>query len=266
MRIRFSRVLTNDGLGVGDLLVYQHQGRARIPFPDECAGFLYYHRVPHAPPLEGSIRLRVTPDNAPWSLQRGRDLLLPSGNPWQIILLQIASRKQYTGMSAQLLAENLVTQQQLTSCRSLFGYAKTLPENILFRLSQQFVVDLSSNIRLTVVGKALHSICWDLFGIRPENKARFPWAGSALVRFEPSTSPEHSGRRVVFLRVLRIITPVSPRFQHRMLKPEEGKLLAVSPPGGGSKPWSYDIDAHRRAPKCSTHAIALGDLWDNGWF
>ncbi|KAJ6462442.1 hypothetical protein C8R45DRAFT_1026787, partial [Mycena sanguinolenta] len=75
----------------------------------------------------------------------------------------------------------------------------------------------------------------------------YPWAGSAVARFEPSANSEHAGRRVVCLRIVRIVTPVSctvNRYKGQVVKPEEGQLLTRSLHGPAPAPWSYDIDAH----------------------
>ncbi|KAJ7135707.1 hypothetical protein C8R44DRAFT_729270 [Mycena epipterygia] len=82
-----------------------------IPFPAHSRGFLYYHSVPLERPLEGSLRFRVTPDNTPSSFSRGQDLLCPWGTPWQIMLPQIAGRFIYSRIRAQLLDENLATEE-----------------------------------------------------------------------------------------------------------------------------------------------------------
>ncbi|KAJ6566755.1 hypothetical protein B0H19DRAFT_713692, partial [Mycena capillaripes] len=69
-------------------IVYSQDNHQRAPFPPQSSGFLYYHKNPSALPMEGSVRLRVTPDKEPSSFSRGQDLLIPSGCPWQIILPQ----------------------------------------------------------------------------------------------------------------------------------------------------------------------------------
>ncbi|KAJ7844832.1 hypothetical protein B0H13DRAFT_1546052, partial [Mycena leptocephala] len=66
----------------------------------------YYHRDPHATPLEGSLRFRVTADKDTAAFH---DLLLPSGCPWQIILPQLACRSNYSRILNELLEQKLVT-------------------------------------------------------------------------------------------------------------------------------------------------------------
>jgi hypothetical protein len=83
--------------------------------------------------------------------------------------------------------------------------------------------------------------------------------GSAVARFEPSTSPQYSGRRVIHLRIIKIVTPVSARGepQTSLLRPEAGQLLS-RPRAEGPEPWAYDIDASD-----ISLATALRALWDN---
>ncbi|KAF8161936.1 hypothetical protein K438DRAFT_1618773 [Mycena galopus ATCC 62051] len=247
------------------VLYYKTAGSSRSPpFPNGCAGFLYYHRDPDAASLEGSVRFRVTGDPAPSSFHRGKDLLLASGYPWQAMLLQIACRQQYAGIREHLVAENLITEQQVSSCRSLFAPGKrykTNTETTLFRLSQEFMVNFRE-ILLTVIGdEALYPLRLLPFRVYRHRKAQHPWVGSAIVRFEPSTDPEHRGRRVICLRFVRIVTPISwtwEGFKRRIVEPAEGELLNVSFRGGVPKPWSFDLDARE-----SSNTAGLRRLWDS---
>ncbi|KAF7368337.1 hypothetical protein MVEN_00155100 [Mycena venus] len=244
------------------LLCYERHQRLDLPFPDRSSGFLYYHRDRHAAPCEGSIRLRVTSDDDPSSFSDGQDLHLLSGCPWQIILPQVACRRNLSRFRDQLLEESLVTEQQIAQCRRVFGDRKRiLPETTLFRLAQEFPVSFTSGIYLTVVGEETHSFSFqEIFGVIYHGKRTFPWAGSALARFEPSARPEHLGRRVVHLRITKIVTPVSCNFEAsigRMMKPAEGELLNVFRHGPNPEPWAIDIDNTR-----SPAAPALRVLWE----
>ncbi|KAJ7663398.1 hypothetical protein DFH06DRAFT_987072 [Mycena polygramma] len=230
-----------------------------VPFPPHSSGFLYYHRTPNAAPLEGSIRLRITPDPTPSSFQIGHDLSLPSGVPWQLLLLQLASQKLRTRFCDQLVDENLVPPQQLAKCRAL---PSTLiyPPLTLFRLDQPFPLNFGSTILLTLVGHALHKLRLCLFYADKDGAQCHPWTGSAVARFEPSTLPEAAGRRVVHLRIVKITTPVlcnlEKNYTVRLTKPEEGQLL-LRRSGDAETPWAYDIDA-----KNSDTSLAFRALWD----
>ncbi|KAJ6487645.1 hypothetical protein C8R45DRAFT_827249 [Mycena sanguinolenta] len=230
-----------------------------IPFPEKCHGFLYYHQDQHAAPLEGSLRFRVTANNAPSSFDLGRDLLSPLGSPWQIILPQLIIGNQYTRIHDQLLNEKLVTPDQLSRCRELFGEEPRIsPHLTLFRLSQEFPVNFTTpSIKLDIVGPSgLHKLEYILFS----RKNHVPWNGSAIVRFEPSTSPEYAGRRVLHLRILRIVSPVSTIVKEDskplLVKPEEGQLLTLFRDNVPSV-WAYDVDS-----ATNKTANALRALWD----
>ncbi|KAJ7675282.1 hypothetical protein B0H17DRAFT_1081354 [Mycena rosella] len=90
-----------------------------IHFPDHTRGFLYYQSEPHARPLEGRLRFRLTPDRSPSSFSDGKDLPSRRGIAWQILLVQIACPVSHAGIAAQLLHENMVTEDQLARCREL---------------------------------------------------------------------------------------------------------------------------------------------------
>ncbi|KAJ7110636.1 hypothetical protein C8R44DRAFT_261875 [Mycena epipterygia] len=134
-----------------------------------------------------------------------------------------------------------------------------LPQYTLFRLDSLFSVNFSSRIHLTTVGDELHPSVLSPFEERKHNtKQYFPWSGSAIARFEPSTRDEHAGYRMLHLRIVKIIEPVIftvEGYNGRMLKPE-GKLLTVSFRGGVPEPWTYGIDIEG---KCS---VGLRALWD----
>src|ERR1700734_2418555 len=73
--------------------------------------------------------------------------------------------------------------------------------------------------------------------------------GSALVRFERSTLPDHKGTRTLVLRFLKIITPVKcvvPLYDGYIRCPKEGELHWRS-----SKmdqlAWSVNIDKSKNA-------------------
>ncbi|KAJ7724404.1 hypothetical protein B0H16DRAFT_324819 [Mycena metata] len=223
-------------------------------FPDDCAGFLYYHRESGAAPLEGGIRFRHTKDHRPSSFPGGHDLLLPSGAPWELILPQL-TRPTYRRLADQLLRENLVTTDQLDLCHRIFTpMGHILAPLIIFRHTQTFPVNFGGPIRLTVVGpRALHLFISEPFGQTSSNLVkRFPFAGSAIVRFELSAM---DGRRILHLRIVKIITPfvcTDNKYKGRVVQPEEGQLFSR----GGDRPWKFDLDGPSRA------AAAFRVLWN----
>ncbi|KAJ7756572.1 hypothetical protein B0H16DRAFT_686877 [Mycena metata] len=216
-------------------LGYFQANNGALPFPDHCAGFLYYHRAPNAAPLEGSLRFRIAADATQSSFSRGQDLLLPSGMPWQRLLPQLA-RPYSKALAGQLLRDNLVTAQQISKCREIFGDA-VHSSLMLFRLDQEFPVNLGSDeFKLAVVGESLHKIRVPTPSIAPDV------FGSLIVRFEPSTV---DGRRVVHMRVIKIVTPVVcplRQFSRQIVEPKEGQLLVVTRRGYHPRPWTYDLD------------------------
>ncbi|KAJ7110633.1 hypothetical protein C8R44DRAFT_985797 [Mycena epipterygia] len=248
------------GPGPGAQLRYA-EAQAPIPFPPHSRGFLYYDSGARAEPLEGSLSFRVTSDNTPASFLRGHDLLAPCGLPWRITLPQIACQPGYTRIREHLLRENLATEEQLSLCRDIFREHRIYPEYTLFRLDSLFFVDFSTNPCLTAVGDALHPFRPKPF-VEFAAKDYFPWSGSALARFEPSTRPENTGRRVVHLRIVKIVKPVACTvkggYAGRVVKPKEGELLNVFLHGSALEPWAYDIDHRTGKP----NSAALRVLWD----
>ncbi|KAK7056048.1 hypothetical protein R3P38DRAFT_2850220, partial [Favolaschia claudopus] len=249
-------------------LCYEFNGRQRVPFPAETSGFLYFHQPPHALPIEGSVRLRLrlrlahSPSAS--SFASAPDLLCTNGAPWQMTLPQIACRG-YTTLLDHLIHQSL----------RLFGDVKQIFSHILvFRLTQEFPVNFRK-ISLVVVGEDAiqHVAIPHLFQTSKQGEKWYPWAGSAIARFERSTDPQYAGRRVVHLRIVRIVgdEPVSAasgvsnsdqdaarRKHNRVVKPEAGQLVRCLPCGSKvAKPWAYDIDEDPQ----STVAVGLDMLW-----
>ncbi|KAJ7708027.1 hypothetical protein B0H16DRAFT_1823491 [Mycena metata] len=227
-------------------------------FPVDCAGFLYYRRGSGAAPLEGGIRFRRTRDHRPSSFPGGHDLLLPSGAPWELILPQL-TRPTYRRLADQLLHENLATTDQLDLCHKIFTpMGHILAPLIIFHHTQTFPVNFGGPIRLTVVGsRALHSLISEPFGQTSlKFVKRFPFAGSAIPRFEPSAMDR---RRLLHLRIAKIITPfmcTDDKCKARVVQPEEGQLF-IGLSRGGDRPWELNLDGPSRA------AAAFRVLWDS---
>ncbi|KAJ6546063.1 hypothetical protein DFH09DRAFT_1171903 [Mycena vulgaris] len=260
--IRFAHNERSSSVGMLSYGYYRDDKTWRFPFPNEACGFLYYHFDPRGPPLKGGLRFRSTADKSPSSFPRGRDLVGPSGAVWEISLEQIACRRVYGLFTEQLVRENLVTQEQLSRCRSLFSPRNSIsPHYILFRLDSTFRLKFSSAVGLTVAGEGLHKL--DLRHLCSETIQKvlvYPWTGSAMARFEPSKLPEHAGRRVLHVRIVEILQPVEcavPGYDGRVVRPEEGQLVMVRNHGGPPRPWAYDID------DSTLVGGALRVLWDN---
>ncbi|KAJ7458587.1 hypothetical protein FB451DRAFT_1046772, partial [Mycena latifolia] len=237
----------------------------RIPFPAHARGFFYYHSGHQSTPLEGDIRFRVTPDDSPSSFDSGEDLPGPSGFPWTILLPQVACRRGFAWISDQLVHEKLVKRWQLWRCREVFtpGVRTIYPEYTLFHLDSTFLVNFSGGLNLTVIGNVPYRLALNIFAVQTP-RYYFPWTGSALARFEASTHPQHAGRRVLHMRIVKIVEPVActvdaASYGGRILRPEEGELVTACFRGGPPAPWTHDIDDPQPNSPLST---ALRALWD----
>jgi hypothetical protein len=134
-----------------------------VRFPHHSHGFLYCHIGSHNRDCEPyvSVRLRVTSDNSPLSFPRGEDLLVPSGFPWQISLVQLASRDNCAALAMQLVLENLVSAEQLSRCRRLLTWGNkrsTMTEYTLYGIHSLFLVHFEARLYFNVVAKSLHSV------------------------------------------------------------------------------------------------------------
>ncbi|KAJ7278235.1 hypothetical protein C8J57DRAFT_1713148 [Mycena rebaudengoi] len=250
--VRFSISFTvRPSGGRGCDLPYAFLQGKRIQFPPHSHGFLYYHSDPKASPMAGSVRLRATTSNTPSSFPQGHDLLLPSGMPWQIILPQIAARRTYTRLRDQLLLEGMATEELLSRCRTVFATRdRIIPEATVFSLHHPFMVYFQQQLSLTIVGPtAAVPVRMDVFNERDSGQVIYPFAGSAVACFERSTLPEHVGNRVLLMRILKILVPVTctiPNYAGGVGWPKEGEYLMVSRYNRPKSPWSYDVDRDKR--------------------
>ncbi|TBU22218.1 hypothetical protein BD311DRAFT_770818 [Dichomitus squalens] len=237
-------------------------------FPPNTAGFLYYHTPPYSPPLAGEVRFRITPSPDPSSFSEGSDLLMEHGVSWRIPLLSTAETgvKRYTGLHALLLQDGLVTPQLLDIavsaansvaktgrgrkiCIHTTALVSSFGQGCSLRLGEYNGTCLTIG-KNTVVKKHVESLAQFRVPDGIGGVQYFPYQGSMICCFEPSTLPEHAGRRVVVLRVLRLldsdpIRPVPPPNKHEYplsaLKPREGQLL-MTIRRGKLQPWSVDVD------------------------
>ena len=89
------------------------------------------------------------------------------------------------------------------------------------------------------------------------------FVGSAWVRFERSTHPDHKGTRTVVLRFLKIITPVNcliPLYNGYIVRPEEGELhRRCYRYKTDHQVWGVNIDEER---KKRNMVQGLRLLWD----
>ncbi|KAJ7458505.1 hypothetical protein FB451DRAFT_1182697 [Mycena latifolia] len=193
----------------------------KIPFPDHARGFILTLMLLHwmaaydsASPLIGRHRRSLGPR------------LDASEFPQDA-----ACHGIYAGIGDQLVHERLVTQEQLSRCRDVFGdNGQIFPHWTVFRLDSTFL---------------LLSVDW--------------------IRYSPLralNAPEHTNHRVLHMRIVKILKPVACNVdlrahRMRMMQPEEGQLLTVRDNRSGiTGPWVYGIDD----PK-STGAVAFR-VWD----
>jgi hypothetical protein len=208
-------------------------------------------------PLAGSLRFRITDSDDRKSFERGRNLTWPSGCDWKIMQAQIAIQKPYAPFLTRLLAEGLTTESRISQCRRVFQGEKRFkarPSITLFNIRQPFYANLATALALVIVGCgevgtialppvfrgtgrdgktycAFESGACAIVPYGPRLQyfaidAHTIVPGTALLRFEPSTLPEHAGRRILLLRVMRLLSPcIMNALADRVVPPTEGDLL-----------------------------------------
>ena len=252
------------------------------PYPPDTKAFLYYYTSPEKTRLSGELRFRVASSDDFASFESGSDLMTINGEVWSRPLI-ILSKCYYP--LYEKLREELLVPDDLDAVLSTFprGSTQVRRSIFLYTLNGTFVVKFSSDQKiLTVVTEQ---------GIKPlrlsglfreicDNATLFPYTGespsldfprlmtlneflgSALVRFERSTLPDHKGTRTVVLRFLKIITPVKcliHNYHGHIVQPEEGELYRRIP-CKKTVPivWSLNID--KKKDRSIAQSFQL--LWD----
>ncbi|TFY73993.1 hypothetical protein EWM64_g10019 [Hericium alpestre] len=214
------------------------------PFPPATHGFLYFHPDAHNP-LQSQIRFRVTQDHDPArSFSSGHDLTYGSGFTWHIPLTRAAQSPKLREMLVRdgLIDDALVAQLQARPLSRLESYRLKRAVSVL---DQPFIFDFTNRTLSFVVRVAGQVRRYHTDGplryYLGKDKYLVHEAGSALCRLERSTLPQHAGRRIVVMRLLKILQPPKRRSDlPRMCNvsvPAEGELFAF-----GQRAWYRDVD------------------------
>ncbi|KAI0692530.1 hypothetical protein C8T65DRAFT_745113 [Cerioporus squamosus] len=199
------------------------------PEVPKTRGFLYYHQPPRAPPLAGQLRFHVTGSDDPASFSSGTDLTTERGVPWYIPLPVTASAgyRMHTPIRRLLTdVDGLVPQQVMDLAR-----AQEHPFDLtLDSASSAFALVGRDRIARMILP---YVICFYTGTASRGRLFHLPFSGTALCCFEPSALPEHAGKRVAVVRVLRSLEsdPVRPNPLYAGLPippelyPQDGQLL-----------------------------------------
>ena len=259
----------------------------RKVYPPDMKAFLYFYASPEKPRIAGELRLRITSSDDAASFERGSDLLLSNGQPWSRPLFVLP--RYYIPLYEKLREDGLVPDD-LDRVLSTVNASKYYPRSghCLYTLNDTFIVDFSRkwSSYLAITEKSIEKfIFWRIFADRRNKCSTSPYTGahiklypisryscidyfhesigSALVRFERSTLPEHKGARTVVLRFLKIITPVRcviPLYDGYIRCPKEGELYQRSRHRGRPQAWSVNIDSDK--PNGLNSIVAVQLLWD----
>ncbi|TFK82998.1 hypothetical protein K466DRAFT_603239 [Polyporus arcularius HHB13444] len=246
-------------------LAYSEPGSQQDPRASSSrtlSGFLYYHQPACAPPLAGELRFRLTASNDPASFPFGNDFVTKRGLPWFIPLPGIAGSQKLAPIRHFLTSvEQTVAAQVMDLAQDhylLFRTGDLAGSRYLHSFGQPFDLCFDkTTVTFVLVGKerSARAVVTDftrfVIGVARHAVQHHPFSGTALCCFEPSTLPEHSGKRVVVVRVLRSLErdPLRPNPSYAgppippELYPQEGQLLTVL---RHRKPriWARDVDEH----------------------
>ena len=284
----FVMLLKQSSFALAPRIDYEHDWLTRLPYPPDTKAFLYYSMPPGNPRISGELRLRLTSSDDPASFASGSDLLRTNGRPWFRPLFGLSN--SYFPLYEKLREEQFVPDDLHTILSTLpsvkLRYSRSRP---FYTINDTFIIDFS-HIKLDLfvitdqgVGNLqLSRLFYDgrsMFKAIPGPYTgaytnhhfshidySHEFVGSALVRLERSTLPDHKGTRTIVLRFLKIITPVMcviPNYDGYISYPKEGELHQRDSRSGklNHRVWSVNIDKPRS--KYSTHMQrGLQLLWD----
>ncbi|RPD54407.1 hypothetical protein L226DRAFT_616713 [Lentinus tigrinus ALCF2SS1-7] len=242
------------------------------------AGFLYYHQPPHAPPLAGELRFRITASGDPESFPSGVDYTMEQGIPWSMPLPTIAGNQTFAPILHLLTdVDATVPHRVMELAREnqyTFTSGSVQASRYLYAFGQPFHLPLTRRAPVfefvgkeRVVRRRLEHIT--AFCIGPWR--HYPRSGSIICCFEPSPLKEHSGKRVAVIRVLRTLEhdPVRPNPSYTgppippELYPREGELL-MKLYHRKVKVWAADVDAGQTSKwGQNAQATAFSVLFEN---
>ncbi|KAJ7031087.1 hypothetical protein C8F04DRAFT_909700, partial [Mycena alexandri] len=193
-----------------------------IPFPPRTTGFFYYHRPRDIPFTGSGIRFRVTTPS-PSAFVNGLDLVRPDGQIWEMPLRTIATTRRHPVLRELLLRQGLVTEAELQHCAALCPSRGRGEKIVLHHFGQTFPMrfDKATYIQVVCAGELLATDV-RIFHEQRERRKLYPYAGSALVRFELAEP------RSAVLRVVKMIeppTPLIPNYDGHLPAPVEGELV-----------------------------------------
>ncbi|EIW62438.1 uncharacterized protein TRAVEDRAFT_68880 [Trametes versicolor FP-101664 SS1] len=262
-------------------------------------GFLYYHLAPNVPALSGQVRLRITGSSDPALASSGEDLLRTDHLPWRIPVTSLVHRKRYKALFRRMLDDGLLSEHVLRAISSLppgttqvnarssrISHALGQPFLLRFGVTTQpfnFIgadtVLRANSMHVTMISNGHRSLCAPTIrGATPAHYVQSTasdcldvFLGSALCRFEKSARPEHTGRRIVVYRVVRIVEPMERTALCNIadsLMPREGELLSavLAAKSERDREWSFDVDrCLSLGPDTSRYQFAAGLalLYDN---
>ncbi|RPD67567.1 hypothetical protein L226DRAFT_139531 [Lentinus tigrinus ALCF2SS1-7] len=249
------------------------------PLDKPPGGFLYYHQYPHAPPLAGELRFRITPSNDPGSFPFGVDLMTERGGPWCLHLPQIAKRKTCAVLRHLLTVVDGTVSQQLMDLARANHHSEFFQTNgnttgsgWLHSFGQPFYIDLHrKDHAFVLIGKdhITKSSVRVTVSSHTSFQRHYPFLGTIMCCFEPSPYRKHAGKRVAVVRVLRSLEsdPIRPNPDYAgppyplELRPREGQLF-MRMKYGKATPWAGDVD-NGRVKGVTPHDAVLRTLFEN---
>ncbi|EJF58864.1 hypothetical protein BD309DRAFT_993080 [Dichomitus squalens] len=232
------------------------------PIPAGLAGYFYYYAPGGpVPPTAGEIRFRVIPRGPPnlHLFNQSQNLLSDSerGLPWHLPLTTIAARDSYQVYREVLLRDGLVSPELLARAaemgREVLGERSGgRKAQVVHGFRQPWFIDFGSKVhwwwfmgadKLHTTPPMPNILSWKV----GQDRTPSPWLGTALCSFFPDAHPRLRGHRVVKIKVVKLLSPITPNPEF----PEELRYLVSAPEAEpregaflrrGQPLWQMDVD------------------------
>ncbi|KAF9063883.1 hypothetical protein BDP27DRAFT_1426437 [Rhodocollybia butyracea] len=220
-----------------------------LAFPAGSHGYLYLHRPPaDVHPCAATLRFRICDKLFPpqEGFSSGKDLLLPTGAPWEMDLLHLFTSKLVTNFREALLLDNLVSEEVLTQLDLLAAHQRSsrARNHLLFSFRQPFSVSMGQrSTTLSVVDLEANTISQAQVFTTIAKRTDKTLSCTMRLEYNPSAR-----RHRMVIRVLQI-----PKEFHGETFVNEGDILPFKLAGKGEFSSMADV-LLRQSPLVPSHA------------
>ncbi|KAF9063891.1 hypothetical protein BDP27DRAFT_1334426 [Rhodocollybia butyracea] len=219
-----------------------------LAFPAGTHGYFYLHHPPtDVHPCAAALRFRTCDETLPpqQGFSAGKDLLLPTGAPWEMDLLHLFTSAFVTNFREALLLDNMVSGEVLSQLDTLAGHqvGSRVRSHLLFSFRQPVSVSMGQrSTTLSVVDLGASTITQAQVVTKIAKRTDKTLSCTMCLEYNPS-APRH-----IVIRVLQI-----PNEFRGETFVNEGDILPFKIAGKKAPSSTADV-LLRQSPSVPSHA------------